>query len=563
MLNTYGLLVPVACYGAVANAFAPALHRDVFRMNELAAQGLNPDGTPMKISTTYGLTSDVIKSAKVPETPIPEERVSLPLDHFGGDGRTYENQFWVSDVAYKEGGPVFIYDGGEGDIAGSVDFRLANETSFFKQLVDEFGGIGIAWQHRYYGDSSPVNISLDTPTSDFQWLTSEQALADLPAFAANFSRDGIDFDLTPSGTPWIFVGGSYPGMRAAFSRDQYPDTFFASFASSAPVEARNDMSIYFDPIPKGLNKWGWGNCSADITAAVKHIDTLLDDESTAGDLKVQFLGRNADKNTNAAFADALATIFNSWQSYGVDGGEFGLRYFCDFIETDPKTNKTAPAEGWAESRGGQYVVDRWASWPAFVKLVDTTYEIDCEGPSKKAAAEPECKLGLPFTDPATISWTYQYCTQWGFLQSSNLGDHQLISKHNSLEHQHDICHTQFSDASAADHVPDWPADEATNKVFGGWELRPSNVYWSGGEFDPWRTLSPLSDQPDAPKPEMVQVAPKCGEQTAPGQIFGYVMEDACHCFDFRTYFEGGAVSRKYFVDALKSWLPCFKGGDKQ
>ena len=38
----------------------------------------------------------------------------------------------------------------------------------------------------------------------------------------------------PAGTPWVAIGGSYPGMLAAFVRAAYPDHFVASVASSAP-----------------------------------------------------------------------------------------------------------------------------------------------------------------------------------------------------------------------------------------------------------------------------------------------------------------------------------------
>lgn len=145
----------------------------------------------------------------------------------------------------------------------------------------------------------------------------------------------------------------------------------------------------------------------------------------------------------------------------------------------------------------------------------------------------------------------------GYFQSANLGPTQLVSKYNSLAHQRDICHRQFPTAPKS-LLPDWPNTAATNRVFGGWDLRPSQVYWSGGEFDPWRTLSPLSSEPEAPQPDAFQKPPQCGQGQDVDDIFGYVIKGAQHCYDFRTTFEGGAVSRKYFSDALTKWLGCFK-----
>lgn len=194
-------------------------------------------------------------------------------------------------------------------------------------------------------------------------------------------------------------------------RKFYPDTIYASYASSAPVEARVDMSVYFEPVVRGLKAYGFGNCTADVNAAITYMDKLMDDPKKAATLKNKVLGRNAANNSNGAFATALNVIFYLWQSYGVEGGETGLRYFCDWIETDPSTNKTAPAEGWAKSKGPQFVVDRWASWPQFAPLVNDYLYSDCEGPGVTNGTAPKCFLDEKTQDPAGISWTWQYCSK--------------------------------------------------------------------------------------------------------------------------------------------------------
>jgi hypothetical protein len=38
------------------------------------------------------------------------------------------------------------------------------------------------------------------------------------------------------------------GARAAMIRERNPETWFASWASSAPVEAQVDMSVYYNPM---------------------------------------------------------------------------------------------------------------------------------------------------------------------------------------------------------------------------------------------------------------------------------------------------------------------------
>ncbi|KAF1837113.1 peptidase S28 [Decorospora gaudefroyi] len=562
-----------------SNALNMAIQR---KFDLLADMGLNPDGTPMdapsdnptidiasikslKIATTADSVSLSIAGSREP-TPIRDEYVELPIDNFAKSKHqsfsyhgTFYNRYWVNSRAYKAGGPVFIYDVGEANAGPNALFRLQNDRSFFKQLVEEFGGIGIVWEHRFYGNSTPTPVDVNTPAEAFEFLTTEQSLADVERFAKQFSRREINATLTPDKTPWIFVGGSYPGMRAAFMRNMYPDTIYAAWASSAPVQASIDQSFYFEPIWRGMNAKGWGNCTRDIQAAVRYMDFIMDtNPRRAAELKQQFLGLGAEKNSHATFADALTTIFYLWQSYGVEGGEQGLRGFCDWMETDPKTQRLAPKEGWARWKGAKWTVERWAAYKPFASNVNMFLETECSG---NASVTGSCDLNKSFTDPSMIAWTWQYCTQWGYFQSANLGPHQLISHHNSLHHQHEICHRQFPHAPPS-LFPAWPNTARTNAVFGGWYARPSNTYWSNGEFDPWRTLSPASAEHFAPRVRLTRSVPTCGRSTGFWELFGMVLADAEHCFDFRTSgveVSDGEVSRRLFSRALGEWLGCWGG----
>ncbi|KAF2403307.1 peptidase S28 [Trichodelitschia bisporula] len=480
---------------------------------------------------------------------ITAETVQLPVDHWDPDAGTFPNRFWVSETHYKPGGPVMIFDAGEGAADGTVSY-LTSPRSFFKQMLAQFGAIGIVWEHRYYGESTPVKVNLTTPSAAFEFLDTEQALADIPAFAWNFTRKKFpSVDLTPKSTPWVFVGGSYPGMRASFVRDMYPETIYASYASSAPVQASIDMSFYFEPIWAGLHAKGYGNCSADIHAAILEIDNIMADNKTGLEFKEKMFGKGAGVNSNGAIADALTTLFGEWQSYGVDDR---LSKFCNYISTDPESKAVSGATGWAPSKGAGWVVGRWIAYPEWLTIVNNDMKTTC------SPAGGECDFSKRTADPDAIAWTWQYCTQWGFFQTANLGDHQLVSKYNSLEHAQDWCHTQFPDGAASGFLPSWPKVEETNQRYDGWDARPSNVYWTGGQFDPWRTLSPLSDMDFSNKVQAVQTVPAC--EKSDGSLFGYLVPDAEHCFDFRLTFEAGKSARQLFNDALTEWLKCFKSG---
>ncbi|KAF2679891.1 peptidase S28 [Lentithecium fluviatile CBS 122367] len=553
------LSIPIAALWLTRLPGVLALDGALLRqLAELADQGLNADGTPILTSDEEESFSAFSVSSSDTEN-IVAEYVELPLDNFAKNGDfsyegTFWNRYWVKEGAYRPGGPVFLYDVGEGDAEPYWRGRLESETSWFRQMVEEFGGVGIVWEHRFYGNSTPGGIDIYTPPEVFQRLTTAQSLADIDRFANQFSRKNINYTLTPDKTPWIMVGGSYPAMRAAFMRDRYPDTIFAAFASSAPVEAKIDMSGYWDPIVRGMRRYGFGNCTNDVIASISYIDKQLDRPSTAAALKKKFLGLGAEKTANADFADALSYTFSTWQSYGMEGSPYSLRKFCDHMSYDPETKKTAGADGWAKKKGVKWSVDRWAKWPYFVGMTNQYLDTNCSGNEE---VEGNCELDYVVRSPAGIAWSWQYCTEWGYFQSANLGPNQIVSKYSSLTHWHDMCHRQFPTATPP-LFPDWPATARTNAQFGGWHIRPSQVYWSGGEFDPWRTLSPMSAESWAPRVRESPSAPACGQKGGAGELFGYLLRDAQHCYDFRVGVKEGERSRGIWGEALRKWLKCFK-----
>ncbi|KAJ5580365.1 hypothetical protein N7450_006666 [Penicillium hetheringtonii] len=490
---------------------------------------------------------------------VTPEYVELPIDHNDDSIGRYKNRYWVSSEYYQEGGPVFVYDVGEASAEISAKTHLTNDTSFFAELLSTFGGMGIVWEHRYYGDSLPFPVSTETPPEHFAYLTTKQALADIPSFAKNFTRsEYAHIDLTPTGTPWVMVGGSYAGIRAAFTRNEYPETIFASFASSAPVEARVDMSIYFDQVHDGMVANGHGNCTKDIKAALEYIDGELAKNATAkASIKQAFFGPGAEKNSDGDFTAALAGVYGYFQSYGLGGGDGSLENLCNHMETDPMTLTVAGPRGFAPYRGRKFAAEQFSSWPIFKKLVNVNYDTNCG--QLDDTLPLSCVLNPKSVEPDTISWAWQFCTEWGFYQSNNFGPHSLLSRYQTLDYQQYTCNRQFPEGLKKGLVPKSPLVDVTNNMTGGWSIRPSNVYWSGGQFDPWRTLSPLATQKDAPQVALTTKIPKCNMGTDPETLFGYIMPNAEHCFDFQTDFDPGKVSRQHFYEALKEWLPCFKG----
>jgi hypothetical protein len=72
----------------------------------------------------------------------------IPIDHNDLSKGTFLIRYWVSTKFYQSGGPVFVYDTGEGDGSESVERMFERPSSFMGQLLEEFHGFGILWEHR-------------------------------------------------------------------------------------------------------------------------------------------------------------------------------------------------------------------------------------------------------------------------------------------------------------------------------------------------------------------------------------------------------------------------------
>lgn len=134
---------------------------------------------------------------------ISEKWIEQRLDHFNPqDDRRWQMRYLENDEHFQDGGPIFIYVGGEWTISsGSISYG-----SHIYDLARELNGTLYYTEHRYYGYSHPTN---NTSTENLRFLSVDQALADLAVFVNHVKSSP---SLANSGV--IMVGGSYSGMTA-------------------------------------------------------------------------------------------------------------------------------------------------------------------------------------------------------------------------------------------------------------------------------------------------------------------------------------------------------------
>ncbi|KAJ6257309.1 hypothetical protein Dda_8198 [Drechslerella dactyloides] len=467
--------------------------------------------------------------------------VDMPLDHFGTDpaakGQTYKNRYFVQDAYYRPGGPVLFQDIGEDGLDGYTGY-ITKENLMPVVTARVHGALLILWEHRFYGESAPVNnVSLNignaTPkelTEFYKHHTIEQALEDVVVFANNFSytfpnwpADKPQPTLTPDKTPWAFIGCSYSANRGAWLAKRNPGLFKATLASSAPVQEQVNFWQYFRAIEEELAK-KYNNCALDLHAAANWMtDAYMTKNTTLVDTLllavygsqwtklVQYYGVDSptlwqyrvDYLTNLAW-----TPYTDFQYVGVEYGILGT--VCDTMET---------AYNPSGSPGGVFAsepLDRAVA--AYVKgivaVTRGTSDVSTTGTIN------------PYLD--SLSWSWQYCTEVGGFQVANTArSTNLLPVFVDMQQQIDYC---ISTYGLSDRVTrNGPDVTHINEKYSGWNIELPNVIWVHGEFDPWRALSIAS--PDAPEHKATTNIPKCGDTFSVGTQLQWIIRDGHHGSD--------------------------------
>ncbi|KAJ6624926.1 peptidase S28 [Mycena sp. CBHHK59/15] len=456
----------------------------------------------------------------------------MPLDHFNSSNRaTFPNRYWANSTYYEAGGPVFVFDSGEQNAEPLLPYYLQeyHGLSAVMQLAKRYRGIAFLWEHRFYGNSLPFPVNENTTAEQWKFLTTEQALQDVVFFADSFpktahfanlsSSSPTSLPIHPSSVPWIFLGGSYPGVRAALLRQRNPSTIFAAWASSAPVQAQIDMASYYKAAERSLTR----NCSADWVAVTRFVDDTLNgsNESLIIDTKFDLLKArlsgpggnssaangltrkqaNATSNVNAA--SILMDPLDFYQYYGF---QESVLPFCNLLETQNLTAE--PVESGLAATFG--------IGTAFKAFLVALGELDYNSIPGNA------------DDPVQDrSWMRQYCSEYGFYQR---GDPE-----NPLSIETSFLSLDLFQQQCSETFPDLPASPQVNLInkYGGWNMTPSNIMFTNGEFDPWRTMGLASIESNSPQRKPRVSVPPCHSPAPGSSFFGMTYSQMVHVTDMR------------------------------
>lgn len=495
---------------------------------------------------------DLVHSLYLQQKPLQDHQndshfdsatIKLPLDHFNAtDNRTFSNRFWANTTFYQPGGPVFFYDAGERGVSDTSSL-LSSPSHPLMELTKSLNGIAVWWEHRFYGLSSPFPQELEGTQDErqeaYRYLNTEQALEDAVYFASHFQPAGLEEvwdDLRPNATPWIWIGGSYPGQRGAMIRRRNPDVFFASWSSSTNVEIRINLPEYYLHIAHDLPE----SCRETIQAAVQYVDKMLEDGSRLAKYKLKWaIARRWPTDTTSYFDRVMyaltapdfavaghlqGLIAANWQSQGLKGR---MSTTCAAISPANFTTNTHAA----------------------INIIFDAIEANNRHFAPRNSANNH--------DAQT--WGYQVCTEYFYFRTAAPKDpHNILSS---------LLTTENIWANSCARLFPWLTPPSGSDVvaparYAGWDKNVSRVMFTTGLRDPWQDVSMVPSMglvPGWPRHRtMTETIPACDEELSGDEVFGLLFEEGRHCSDLVPGSKNAGKSTELFEKALRKWLPCFK-----
>ncbi|TKA61744.1 hypothetical protein B0A55_10594 [Friedmanniomyces simplex] len=468
--------------------------------------------------------------------------ILLPIDHFNSaDTRVYSNKYWIYADSYQRGGPVFLYDGGERGVSDHGTHLSFSPLHPLLALAKRLGGLALVWEHRFYGESLPfpdltADASPDENEGAYRYLNTEQALEDAVFLATHFQPPGLEHfwdDLKPERAPWVWIGGSYPGQRAAMIRKRNPDVFRAAWSSSAPVETAVDFPEYYLHISRDLPS----GCRRVIQRVVRYVDEVLLEGSAVQKSQLRWeIARRwpSDRSLLSKIAFTLwgldfhvashltSVIAWDWQTAGMTG----------------PMNRTCTALRKVDTLNQPRGTDT-AALSAVLDAIESSTE-DFAGKPRFSPADQQ-------------AWQYQVCTEYPFFRTSlPSSDYNVLSSILTPESiWANTCARQYPWLS-------YPPDISASRKYANWDSNLTNIMWTAGLQDPWQERSMLpkySLVPDAPSNRTpTREVPGADQVPKDGRVFGLLFAEGRHCGDLSAGGDDAEEATDLFERALGVWF---------
>ncbi|XP_055921970.1 putative serine protease K12H4.7 [Eupeodes corollae] len=376
--------------------------------------------------------------------------IEQKLDQFNeSDARTWKMRYMANEQYFEEGGPVFIFVGGEWAIS-----RGYLTGGHMHDMAKEHKGYLFYTEHRYYGQSRPTS---DLQTENLQYLNVKQALADL----AHFIRTVKSTTPGMENSKVILTGGSYSATMVTWFKRLYPDLIVGAWASSAPLFAKPDFVEYKEVTGQSIKLVGGEDCYNRIKNGIDLIEQMITDNRAAEMKSLLKICDTFDENNELD----VWTFFSQISDV-----------FAGVVQTHSKGNIEGTCKKIMEGKDDLTGMSNYiASFSGSSNCSDVSYE-DMILDLKKTDNNPNKMFR---------QWFYQTCNEYGWYQTSG-STAQPFGKKFPLDLYvkacHDVYGDQFNNKTMHENA------DKTNEYFGGLNPEVENVYISHGELDPWHAM---------------------------------------------------------------------------
>ncbi|CEG55509.1 S28 family serine protease [Legionella fallonii] len=387
------------------------------------------------------------------------------IDHNTPSLGTFSQRYYIDETYSKaKNDPVFFY------LCGEAECTKRALNGAIRNYAQKYHAKLVALEHRYYGESIPLNTF---STTDLRYLTTEQALDDLAYFQRHLQKSN------KWNGKWIAFGGSYPGSLSAYYRLKFPYLVVGSLASSAPVMAKEDFFEYDTHVTHVAGS----QCAMQIRHVVREVEATLNNKAKFKQMKALFDASAVNDPVDFLYliADTAAAAV-----------QYGKRdIFCSALSSSP-----TPLEGYAEFAKKLYH-----------EMKVSAVEMTAQGAMSEDPGDYKKGVGMR-------QWYYQSCTEYGYWQNANPDRQQSTrSALIDLAYHHQVCHRLFGL-----NEPAQTASLNNSFYYPLMDALVSNIYFTNGENDPWSLLS---------------LAEKNGNAVNE-KLNYYLIEGSAHCDDLHS-----------------------------
>jgi lysosomal Pro-X carboxypeptidase len=402
-----------------------------------------------KPTKSLGLTQEFSDSMP----PFREMWFTQTLDHFNFHTipETFQQRYLMTDRYYKPSGPLFFYCGNEGDIE-----MFWNNTGFQFELAQEFNALVVFAEHRYYGKTMPLGNQSMT-VNGLSYCTVEQALADYAKLITWLKNTYPGLQKSKV----VAFGGSYGGMLAAWFRIKYPHIVVGALASSAPILNFQDMvdpTAFSHVVTLDYQKVDL-RCPKIIHQALINLTQVAQQSGGFEVLTKTFRLCSPIQSMNDVY-NLINWIYNGIISMAMTDYPY-------------PTNFLRPLPGWPVTVSCHRLLQTKGLLNQLREVVAVFYNYTGNEQCFNISEFISANLG--------DAWNYQACTELILPYANNgVTDMFLPSPWNLTQY------VEYCDQTYSVHArPFWMAME-----YGGINITASsNIIFSNGELDPWRTGS--------------------------------------------------------------------------